>query len=128
MIRKKSMGPCIIWLTFLVVWLLMVQSSVFAEHGLRHDYPDVFAREDIRIESGQVIGSLLVAGANATVSGVVEKGIVVVDGNLLLTSEAHIKGPVIVLGGYVKSGDGARLEKAIMDLPPGKAPIFVLTR
>ena len=53
-----------------------------------------------------MIGSLLVTGANATVSGMVEKGIVVVDGNLFLTSDAHIKGPVIVLGGSVKSEDG----------------------
>lgn len=83
--------------------MLFVDGSALAAVDLRPDYHNIFAHEDIRIEAGQTIG-LLVTGGNATVDGVVEKGVVVVDGNLFLTPGAHIKGVVVVLGGYVKHG------------------------
>lgn len=116
--RRSASG-----LAFLIVWLLLVEGSALAAVGLRPDYPDIFAREDIRVESGQTIGRFLVTGGDATVAGVVEKGVVVVDGNLFLTPGAHIKGVVVVLGGHVKREEGAKLEKPVLALAPGKAPV-----
>jgi len=119
----KLFSRCIIWLAFIVLGLIIVESSALAVDRLRHGYPDVFFREDIRIESSQTVGMLLVTGGNATVGGVVEKGIVVVDGNLFLTPDAHIKGAVVVLGGYVKVEAGARLEKTMVALAPVQVPV-----
>ena len=123
MIRKKSLGLGVIWVGLLIGCLLLNASSVFAEGGFRPHYPDVFARDDISIEPDLKIGMLLVTGGNATVSGIVEKGIVVVDGNLFLTSDALVKGTVVVLGGYVRSENGARIERTMVALAPGKIPV-----
>src|SRR5476651_2350143 len=111
---RGFLGKCIIVLALLFAWSLFVVSDVFAVADLRRNYPDVFAREDIHIESGKTIGRLLVTGGNATVSGVVEKGVLVVDGSLFLTPDAHIKGTVVVLGGYFSQADGARLESPVL--------------
>ena len=121
--RQNSVYRYIYWFALLVAGLLIAESSALALNGSRFAYRDVFSREDINIESGQVIGRLLVAGGNATVSGVVEKGIVVVDGNLLLTPGAHIKGSVVVLGGYVDRDSAARVEKLMLAVAPGPRPV-----
>ena len=121
--RQNSVYRYICWFALLVAGLLIAESSAWALNGSRSAYRDVFSREDIHIESGQVIGRLLVAGGNATVSGVVEKGIVVVDGNLLLTPGAHIKGSVGVLGGYVNRDSAARVEKLMLAVAPGPRPV-----
>ena len=121
--RQTSVYRYIYWFALLVAGLLIAESSALALDGSRSAYRDVFSREDINIESGQIIGRLLVAGGNATVSGVVEKGIVVVDGNLLLTPGAHIKGSVVVLGGYVNRDSAARVEKLMLAVAPGPRPV-----
>jgi undecaprenyl-diphosphatase len=121
--RPALLGRFTIWLAFLLACFLVVENIAFAEIGARHKFPDIFSREDIRIEPSQTIGMLLVAGGNATVGGVVEKGIVVVDGNLFLTPDALVKGTVVVLGGYVNSKAGARLEKPMVTLAPIKVPV-----
>lgn len=121
--RPASLGRFTIWLAFLLACFLVVENIAFAEIGARHKFPDIFSREDIRIEPRQTIGMLLVTGGNATVGGVVEKGIVVVDGNLFLAPDALVKGTVVVLGGYVKSKAGARLEKPMVTLAPLKVPV-----
>jgi len=121
--RQNSVYRYIYWFALLVAGLLIAESSALALDGSRSAYRDVFSREDIHIESGQAIGRLLVAGGNATVSGVVEKGIVVVDGNLLLTPGAHIKGSVVVLGGYVNRDSAARVEKLMLAVAPGPRPV-----
>ena len=117
-----SLGRGIIGLAFLFAWLLSFESNVLAADGLRSAHPDVFSREDITIEPGRMIGRLLVTGCNATVGGVVEKGIVVIDGNLFLTPEAHIKGTVLILGGYVRREAGAILEKPMVAVAPIQVP------
>jgi undecaprenyl-diphosphatase len=122
-IRRDSLGRFIIWLAFLLACFLVVENIAFAVIGVKHKSPDIFSREDIRIESSQTIGMLLVTGGNATVGGVVEKGIVVVDGNLFLTPDALVKGTVVVLGGYVNGQAGARLEKPMVALAPMKVPV-----
>lgn len=117
-----SLGRGIIGLAFLFVWLLSFEGNALAVDGLRSAHPDVFSREDITIEPGRMIGRLLVTGCNATVGGVVEKGIVVIDGNLFLTPEAHIKGTVLILGGYVQRESGAILEKPMVAVAPIQVP------
>lgn len=116
--RRGAIG-----LASLIALLFFVEGTALGATGLRTDYPDIFAKEDICVESGQTIGRLLVTGGNITVGGVVEKGVVVVDGNLFLTSGAHIKGVVVVLGGYVNREEGAMLERPVLALTPGKAPV-----
>lgn len=121
--RRKSSGGYMIRLLMIVAWLFFTGSSAFGVDGSRFHYPDVFAREDTRIESGQTVGRLLVTGGNATVSGVVEKGIVVVDGNLFLTPDAHVKGTTLVLGGDIKIEAGSRMEKTMLALAPLEIPV-----
>ena len=70
--RQNPVYRYICWFALLVAGLLIFESSALALNGSRSAYRDVFSREDIHIESGQVIGRLLVAGGNASVSGVVE--------------------------------------------------------
>lgn len=107
----------------LLVLLLSLQVVATVHNDRGSEQSDIFAREDIRIESSQTIGRLLVTGGDATVAGTVEKGVVIVDGNLFLTSGAHIKGAVVVLGGHVKREEGAWLEKPVLALAQGKAPV-----
>lgn len=105
------------------ICLLLMESNALAAFGLQPGHSDVFARENIRIEAGRTIGRLLVAGGDAAVGGTVEKGVVIVDGALFLTHDAHIKGPVVVLGGHVTWEEGARLEKPVLALPAGNTPV-----
>jgi undecaprenyl-diphosphatase len=120
---KTLFCRCTIWFAVIITLVLFVEGSALAAFDLEPDNSDIFAREDIRIESGQTVGRLLVAGGTATVSGVVEKGVVVVDGNLIIKAGAHIKDEIVVLGGYVKLEDGARLEQRVLELAPGKTPV-----
>lgn len=122
-IRRDSLGRFIIWLVILFACFLVIENMTFAGNGVKHKSPDIFSREDIRIEPSQTIGMLLVTGSNATVGGVVEKGIVVIDGNLLLTPDSFVKGTVVVLGGFVKITAGARLAKPMLTLAPINVPV-----
>lgn len=116
-------GGGIIGVMVFSAWLLFIGVGALAAPGVNPDHPDIFTREDIRIEAGQTVGRLLVTGGVATVGGVVEEGVVVVDGNLVLTPDAHIKGVVVVLGGQVSRADGARLDKPVVALAAGRAPV-----
>jgi len=106
-----------------IAYLLFSGGNAFAEGSLRVHYPDVFSHQDIRIESDQQVGRLLVTGGNATVAGTVEKGAVIVDGDLLILSGAQIKGEVIVIGGKVNGEATAGLERPVRVLSFGKTPV-----
>lgn len=111
------------WLAIVIILLLLARGSALAAFSLEPDYADIFAHGDIRIEAGQTVERLLVTGGTATVSGVVEKGVVVVDGNLIITAGAHIKDGIVVLGGEVQLEEGAKLKQHALVLAPGTTPV-----
>ena len=112
-----------IWFALVISLMLLVKTSAWAASGSEPDYTDIFAHGDIRIEAGQTVDRLLVTGGTATVSGVVKKGIFVVDGNLIITAGSHVKDVIVVLGGYVQLEEGARLEEWVLEVAPGQAPV-----
>lgn len=107
----------------IVIILFVSQKGLLPATRMQRTAMDLFIRGDIHVETDRRVGRLLATGGTATVSGVVEKGIVVVDGNLVLTAEAHIKGTVIVLGGAIEREPSAIVEKAMFVLSPINVPI-----
>ena len=116
-LKNTLLGICTI------LSLFFFNADIHSSPALPHNAPDLFARGDIHVEAGRRIGRLLATGGTVTVSGVVEKGIVVVDGNLILTADARSKGSVIVLGGYAEREPGAILERMMLTLDPLNVPI-----
>jgi undecaprenyl-diphosphatase len=108
------------WFAVILGTWLFSQGIAFASFT---EHPDIFSYEDIHVRADQTIGKLILAKSNATVDGVVTDGIIVVDGNLLITSTAKVKGTVIVLGGYVEHLEGARLNKRIWNITPYAFPM-----
>lgn len=106
----------------LFVALLLLSSVAFADFEAANKAADLFVREAVTVEAGQRIGRLFGAGAAVTVQGVIEKGIVLVDGDLAVASSARINGPILVLGGSVSQAAGVQLEKLVLVLPPGPRP------
>ncbi len=106
----------------LLIGLFLLGGIAFADFERETEAADLFVRENATIERGQRVGRLFGTGAEVAVSGVVEKGVVLVDGDLVLTSSARIKGPIIVVGGDVKREAGAQLEKTVLIMAPGASP------
>lgn len=104
-------------LAILGTWMFL-QGIALASAGLNSEYPDIFSHEDIHVPADQTIGRLLVAKGDVVVDGIVTEGIVVVDGNLLITSSAKIKGAIMVLGGYVEQQEGAQFKKWVWNVTP----------
>lgn len=97
-------------------------------NGIENEYPDVFSRENITITAGQVVGKLLVEGADVLVEGRVTDGIVLIDGNLRVGSEAKISGKVIVVGGTADFPSSVTSKEDAWVIPPQGfllAPILV---
>jgi membrane-associated phospholipid phosphatase len=111
---------------FLLVGYIVLAISTIAAYGRQTgaEPPDVFAHENVRLEAGQVIERLLVASANADVSGIVKEGVVVVDGNLRLAPAARVNESVIVLGGYIQREAGAQVDGYLLNIPPQSTPIL----
>ena len=66
--------------------------------------------QDIRVERDEeVTDAVVVIGGSATVDGRVREGIVVVGGNLHLSSTADVRGDVVLVGGQIVRDPGARL-------------------
>ena len=106
----------------LIVLLLLAVGRSMAFVERETEAPDIFVRDDIVVGDKQKAGRVLAAGAHVTVAGVVEKGVVIVDGGLSLTASAHVKGPILVLGGEVNREAGARAERAVLVLAPVRMP------
>lgn len=68
----------------------------------------------------------MAVGATVTVGGSVEKGITIVDGDLVLLPGAHVKGPVIVIGGAIEQFDGVSLESTTVVFAPRKTAYMQL--
>lgn len=107
----------------LMLTLLIVQLSTLAYAKASVALPDIFSQKNIRIEAGKQINRLLLAGADAVVDGVIEEGIIVVDGNLTLTDKARVKGQIIVLGGSLSHEAGAQVENTPWIIPAGEVPL-----
>jgi hypothetical protein len=94
---------------------LLVQASVFASS----QSPDttykltgtrVAIAQDVRIERDEeVTDSVVVVAGSATIAGRVRDGVVVVGGNLTLTSTADVRGDVVLVGGQLTREAGAQL-------------------
>ena len=66
--------------------------------------------QDVRIERDEeVTNALVVIGGNATIAGRVRGGVVVIGGDLQLTSSADIRGDVVLVGGQLARDPGAQL-------------------
>jgi len=102
-------------LMLLAATSLLVQASVFASSQT----PDttykltgtrVAIAQDVRIERDEeVTDSVVVVAGSATIAGRVRDGVVVVGGNLTLTSTADVRGDVVLVGGQLTREAGAQL-------------------
>jgi hypothetical protein len=94
---------------------LLVQASAFANQP--QDTPTykltgtrIAIAQDVRIERDEeVTESVVVVGGSATIAGRVRDGVVVVGGNLVLTSTADVRGDVVLVGGQLTREAGAQL-------------------
>lgn len=94
---------------------LLVQASVSASPQT----PDITYKltgtrvaiaQDVRIERDEeVTDSVVVVAGSATIAGRVRDGVVVVGGNLTLTSTADVRGDVVLVGGQLTREAGAQL-------------------
>lgn len=107
-----------------ILLLCLISSSFVAADG-RHkeNFADVFAHESIRIEADQQIGRLLVAKGDAFVYGLVNEGIVVVDGSVVIGAGAKVKGGIVILGGRITEQAGAQVEGGLLVAGPVQVPI-----
>ncbi|MBP2629916.1 MAG: phosphatidylglycerophosphatase [Firmicutes bacterium] len=109
--------------TILMLTLLLVQLSTLAYGKASVELPDIFSQKNIRIEAGKQINRLLIADADAVVDGVIEEGIIVVDGNLTLTDRAQVKGQIIILRGTLSREVGAQVENTPWIIPIGEVSL-----
>ena len=74
---------------------------------------------DVEITKDMSASDVVVIDGNATVSGKVEKSIVVIGGSLKLNSASYIGGEVVVVGGSISKDPLARVEGRItqIDMP-----------
>jgi len=95
---------------------LLVQTSAFA-NGQSQDATTykltgtrIAFAQDIRIERDEeVTDAVVVVGGNVTIAGRVRDGVVVVGGDLNLTSTADVRGDVVLVGGQLNREAGAQL-------------------
>lgn len=69
---------------------------------------DIVSQKSVNIPQGQIAEDVLVLGNNATISGTVTDTLVVLNGNIHLTSSART-GVVIDLGGHLTQESGAHI-------------------
>lgn len=108
----------IIRFSLLMILLSFLFVNVVFCAGSDSEHPDVFAHQNVQINANQIIERLLVAGGNAVVAGKVTEGIIVVDGNVTLESEAIVNERVVVIGGDLMIHPGAKLKEKPWVLPP----------
>ncbi|TWH46276.1 hypothetical protein [Sporomusa sp. KB1] len=68
---------------------------------------NIISFSDVNVKPDEHVKSILVVGGNANIAGYVGDEVVVINGNVFLSSTANIKGHVIVLGGKISAEDGA---------------------
>jgi hypothetical protein len=103
-LAKKTIG--MIALSFII--LLYLPSTSMAKGFFEH--------QDTSISENQTVNEVVVVGGNATVSGNVENNVIVVNGDAIIKSTAHIKGMVLVIGGAITQAPGAVIEDDIIGI------------
>jgi len=81
---------------------------------------NIFSQKDISIEANQTIDHLLVANGNAFVKGIINEGIIVIDGNLTIAPTAKVNGHVFVLGGELADETGLSAKASPVIISPQK--------
>lgn len=109
--------------TSILLLCLLGSSLVAADGRHKENFADVFAHESIRIEADQQIGRLLVSKGDAFVYGIVNDGIVVVDGSVVIGAGAKVKGGILILGGRIIEQAGAQVEGSLLVTGPVQVPI-----
>lgn len=98
---------------------LLVQAQAFAQTSdasttYRLTGTRIAVGQDVRIERDEeVTEAAVVLGGNLTVDGRVRDGIVVVGGDLHLTSTANVRGDVVLVGGRLTRDPGAELSGGV---------------
>jgi hypothetical protein len=108
--RKTSLALCLMC----VALRLAVPAPAFAQSPDSTTYRLTGSRiavgQDVRIERDEeVMDAVLVLGGSATIDGRVREGVVVVGGNLHLSSTADVRGEVVLVGGTLTRDNGSRL-------------------
>jgi membrane-associated phospholipid phosphatase len=78
----------------------------------RPSYPDIFAQHDVTVAAGERWGTVLVVNSNAQVAGTVNR-LIVLNGNLMVTSSGRLEGLTVVLGGNLFTQEGAYVWQAL---------------
>ena len=75
-----------------------------------------FEHQDTVISENQTVNDVVVMGGDATISGNVENFVIVINGDVIIKSTAHIKGVVLDIGGTITQDPGAILEDDIIGI------------
>ncbi|QHW29566.1 hypothetical protein GZH47_01100 [Paenibacillus rhizovicinus] len=76
----------------------------------------IFEHQNTTVPAGQSVDDVYVVGADADIQGQVQGIVVVINGNLHLSSTAKITGVIVVIGGKVDQDPGAALGDDIYDI------------
>ena len=101
---KKILFPLIIML----LSMLLIPEVTSAK--------SIFEHQNTTIPSGQTVNDVYVVGGDAEVQGHVTGIVVVINGNLHLTSTSNVEGLVLVVGGTVQQDSGAIVEDDVYDI------------
>lgn len=118
--ERKRWPYIAVFCLLLFAWILV--SAMF--HEVKQEpAADMFIRQTTLLDETQRVGRLMAVGGDITVGGQVEKGIILVDGNLVLLPGAQIKGTTIVLGGSFERSENVEAEAPLLVWGQGRAPI-----
>lgn len=121
-----TLRTLLLYILMAILWsgtVLISGISPVVANGTERAYPDIFARESITIAASQVVGKLLVEGADVMVEGQVTDGIILVDGNLTVGPGAKISGEVLVIGGTADFSPAATLKQTALVIPQQGFPL-----
>ncbi|VBB09068.1 Hypothetical protein LUCI_4354 [Lucifera butyrica] len=93
-----------------VLFLLFLSFSVTA-FAAPITMGNIISFSDVTVRTGEQVKSVLVVGGDAHINGSVTDELVVVNGNVFLSSTADVRDRVIVLGGKIIAENGAVIHK-----------------
>lgn len=73
--------------------------------------PSLHIGQDLTVKQGDVVREAVVIAGDATIDGTIDRDIVVVLGQVQVSSTAVVGGSLIVIGGNVKVADGAKVNE-----------------
>jgi hypothetical protein len=103
-VLKKIVFP----LSIMLLFMLLIPGIASAK--------SIFEHSNTTIPAGETINDLYVVGGDASVFGHVTGAVVVINGNLLLSSSSHVEGVVLVIGGEIQQVPGAKLANNVYNL------------